>query len=585
MTSPTPEGLASPSWQPSREWPQMMAHLTESLRALRGRRGAIDVAWQYHDGEHPQVWLNDTLRQVFGGKDNLSELQDNYCGMAVGAYLGRLQVNGWALRKPVADDAPEDVVAAAVAAEANAVAAWDSNDMELEEDDVYRAAFVAGEAPVLVWPRIDPNTRQQTTDEEGRLEWDVVAKDARNVYVKAGPKRRSRLWVWMVWLDVDRWRATGYYSDQDGKPAEVVRLHTTPTAKPSSNFPEQASRFIVDETDPGGPLPEVFGGKCPVVPFKLDRSGRSWLHDAIPVQDKINKLAANKMVTAEFLAFPQRYALTDQVIPEGTLRYSPGKMLKLDPGGGLDEEGKGIAPTSVGEFTAADLETYDKAKNAEVDTLFTIKLLPRHLRINPGTPPSGDAVKADEGPHTSYVRNTCQKLFGAAWSDVQQLMGNDVVPVWESPEVANALAEAQELDYLVRSGVPLLAALRRTGWTPDEIALVGDELDALRIVHERAQEAAVLAQQQGRAEGEVAVDDGLALDKRVNMAGILVRSGWDPVSVESALDLPVGLVHTGALPVTVRTATEVSAEEQAAVEAVDAPITPEQPAPPTTPEA
>ena len=47
---------------------------------------------------------------------------------------------------------------------------------------------------------------------------------------------------------------------------------------------ESGFTFLLDLEDPGGPMPEQFGGKCPVVPFKLERSGRSWLRDAVPVQ-------------------------------------------------------------------------------------------------------------------------------------------------------------------------------------------------------------------------------------------------------------------------------------------------------------
>lgn len=574
---------ASSSWQPSRDWQQLQDHLTEALRVLRSRRGDIDVYWQYHDGEHEQVWLNDALRQAFGGK-GMSDLQDNYCAMAVGAFLSRLNVTGWGARRAADAEKPEAKQATAAAA-----AAWTDNDMELEQDDVHRAAFVAGEADVLVWPRTGPDGQQlrgepepltgedgQPAGElEGQLLWDVVAKDARNCYVKAGAKRRSRMWAWVVWLERDRWRATGYYSNQDGQPAEVVRLHTQPTRNVSANFPEKAGRFVLDAERPGGPLPEVFGGKCPVVPFKLDRDGRSWLRDVVPLQDKINKLAANKMVAAEFLAFPQRYVLTDQDIPDNVLKYSPAKVLQLDPGGGTDDvTGETLPRTQVGEFSTADLDKYDKASSAEVDKLFTIKLLPRHLRQNPGTPPSGDAVKADEGPHVAFVRDTCQANFGASWADVQELMGHAVQPVWADPEVHNAVAEAQELDYLVRAGVPLLSALRKVGWTPDEIQAVGDELDVLRVVQERAQLAQALAQQQGRPAAELEAEQGEALDKRVTMAGVLIRSGYDPGSVSTALDLPPELVHTGALPTTVRTATEVVADEQAKVEQVDGDVPP-----------
>lgn len=588
MTTAAAELAPRPSWEPSRDWALLQRDLTEALRVLRARRGDVDTYWAYHDGEHDQVWLNEGLRKAFGGK-GMSDLQDNYCGMAVGAFLSRLNVEGWAPKRLV--DAETPLARAAVE---RAAEAWTANDMELEQDDVHRAAFVAGEADVLVWPQVDPATGQQRradaaaaedgTQLEGQLLWDVVAKDARNTYVATGPKLRSRRHAWVVWLDVDCWRATGYYSDQDGNPAEVVRLRTPPARNVSRDFPQQAGRFLLDQADPGGPMPEVFGGKCPVVPFKLERRGRSWLRDVVPLQDKINKLSANKMVGAEFLAWPQRYALTDQEIPDGVLQYSPAKFLQLDPGGGTSDTGEAIAPTSVGEFSTADLKMLDDAHSAEVDKLFTIKLLPRHLRQNPGTPPSGDAVKADEGPHVSYVRSTCMAMFGASWADVQELMGNPVVPVWADPEVHNAVAEATELDLLVRSGVPLLSALRRIGWSSDEIEAVGGELEVLRQVQERAAQAAALAAEQARPVAELAPhDDGMDMEQRVKMAQQLINSGYDPVSVSSALDLPVE--HTGLMPSNLVAPPDDDPEPPPTGPPTDDPVAPPAPTPPVPPQA
>jgi hypothetical protein len=500
----------TPPWVPSRDMKVILRDLTEALRELRARRGDVDTFWNYYDGEHEQIWYSDSLRKAFGGK-GMNDLQDNYCALVVNAPLSRCAVRGWEPRRPqpkreapaaqqtvdqeghpVAQlaevgDTEEPVDQAVVDAEAQ----WDDQDMDLELDDALRGMLIAGRSFVHVWPKFGPDGNTQERTESGALAFDLIVKDARNVYVARGAKTRSRKWSAQITLERDRWRATLMYSDLDGLPAEVVRLHTPPADKVANTFPQQVGRFVLDADDPGGPMPEVFNGQCPMVPFQLDARGRSWLRDAVPGQDKINKLSANKMVCAEFLAFPQRYILTDQEIKEGTLRYSPAKVLQLSPGGAVDEgTGEVVGKTQVGEFTAADLEIYDKSHQREVEKLFTIKQLPKHLMVNPGTDPSGDAIKADEGPFVSFVR-LVHRMAGASLTDVQQLMGNDVKPVWADPEVHNEETNSRAFLNYRQGDVPLGPALRHIGWTDEEItAAVREELIARKAAAAQAAAAA-----------------------------------------------------------------------------------------------
>lgn len=513
--APAPATPVADAWQAHRTQQTVLRHLGEALRELRLNRGPVDVFWQYHDGEHVQIWYNDSLRKAFGGT-GMSDLQDNYCALVVGAPLSRLAVEGWRLRRPdpAAKPVPPGEEAPTPEPVKSAAEQWDDNDMDLELDDVIRGTLVAGASYIFVWPRPDADGQQAVHPETGLPQWDVVTKDARNVYVKSGAKMRSRRWAAQVWYDHDRWRASLYYSDMDGLPAEVVRLHT-PAVRPGATsrptFPQQAGRFQLDAEDPGGDMPAQFNGQCPMVPVKLDKGGKSWLRDAVPGQDKINKLAANKMVAAEFLAFPQRYVLTDQDIPDNVLRYSPAKVLQLDPGGAMDDDGSTRGRTQVGEFSTADLEVYDKSHQREVEKLFTIKQLPKHLLVNPGTEPSGDAIKADEGPFISFVQ-LCQRMVGAAVQDVQQLMGYDVLPVWKDPTVQNDEALSREFLNYRQGDVPLGAALRKIGWSEEQITeAVRAELEARAQAAEEARqqaERAALMFDQGRVQDETTAATG-----------------------------------------------------------------------------
>ena len=484
---------------------QVRAHLQTALDALAKRKPLVDARWRYYLGQHDELWMTQKLREVFGGKS--PKLDDNYCELAVEAVVLRLAVKGWTARRPerVAEAEAERIVA-------EVTAQVEANGLDIEAEEVHRAAGVAGEHYLMVWPRYanpdDPTDLTQEEDEDGVPLFDITEQDARNVYSQQRAGGRVKDWKVKVWLDAPakRWRATFYYADQ------VVRLQTVQGS--NGTEPPKAVRFDLDPDDPGGPNPM---GKPPFVRFAKDKRGRSRLDALSPVQDKINKWSVGKMVAGEFAALRQRYILSDQVIPDGSLRSVPGNVWTISGDGGADESES--YPTKVGEFSAADLAQLDGSKREEVDTFLTLGMLPRNLRAGGNQERSGEAITKDNGPFVSMVEDH-QQMYGAAWRDLWQLCGYDVIPDWEPAEFANAKLLAEEVKLYRDAGVPLAVALEHVGWSGDEVQAALDALDDETDRNTTASARALLQLDQG---------DAIALERLRGAAGVGAATPGEPL--------------------------------------------------------
>jgi Phage portal protein, SPP1 Gp6-like len=435
-------------------------HLQIALLAIEVKRPWLDRRWAYYLGHHSERVLSTKLSDVIAKQaDVLSTMFTNYCGLAVEAPLARLKVSGWKGDQSQVEKATE---------------LWEENDLDVDGEEVHRTAMVAGDAYVIVWPRVDAETDADTTGDSGQPVYDIALQDSRNMYVHYGSRRRrDRQWGAKIWLDADIpaghywWRAVIYYRD------EIVRLVGMQPASLQTPCPRDPNAFQLDMQEPGG---QHNLGAVPVVRFARAWDGRSKLEDIIPIQDRINKLTADKIVAAEFGAFPQRWVLTNDDPPPGALRPSPGGLWVIPPAS-TSPDANEDAPTTVGQFALTELSNYDGTIQTEVNALFTIAQLPRHLLINPGVAPSGEAIKADEGPMVANVRGY-RDMFAASWRDVMQLCGVDVEAVFGDVEVHNELTAAQTFRELTTSGMPLRMAAEFALDLPEEEL---DELDALPL--------------------------------------------------------------------------------------------------------
>ncbi len=442
-----PEDEQQPTFNPNDyDWP---AHLKRAIEDLKVKTVLIDRVWRYYDGEHPKLWMTDAIRDKLDD-ELVANMAENWCDTAVDAPVKRLGVTGFIARKKSVDGAkvePEPGVSDEVV-NAAAENVWDDNDLKLEQREIYTHARCTGEAFLFAWK-----------DDEKDTGIDATLVDARNVWWPKDAHRNDPTRVVKVWADEDDgvWRATMYYK------YVVVRLVGPKLKDGGASVMPQARYFTPDPDDPGG---EHGFDKVPVIRFALHKKRRSVVDAIRPTQDKINKLAANLMVSAEFNAWRKMILLTQQTVDDDTLKFRPNRVPVLDPGGGDD-----VAPTSIWEGSATELANYSDEQDKLIDKLFTKADLPGHMKVKSTREvPSGAAYEADEGPFTEAIGDM-QTAFGESWHDFYELvLGIDVEPQWKNPAVKSDKDEMDTVKVAKDAGVPLALALKRyAGWTTDEL--------------------------------------------------------------------------------------------------------------------
>lgn len=386
--------------------------------------GKYRTRWNYYVGDHPKIWASPKLKDTF--RDLADSFVENYCSLAINARVSRLEVTGF--------DGDQGEQAYDI---------WQQAGFEQRQDVMFRWALAHGLAYLIV---------QDDT---------VVINPATVAYAFTDPDDwMKHAWAGKAWLDAPAatwhavlWDETHLYrykakaKDQSGN---LPGAQTAPMPL--------GKDFVYDSEEAHG------YGQVPVFAVTPFGWGAAPLIDQIaPIQDKINKLSANKFVAAEFGAFKQRVFFTRQKLEPSQVRQQPDHAIVLDPG---DSDGK----ASVQELGGTDLSVYDAAKSAEIDALFTIGLLPRHLRSNVSAHLSGEAMKADEAPFIESLHDH-QREFGEALSSAFRLIGVDAKPIWRDVETRDDLRNAQVVETLASAGVPWQATVTEyIGMDKEEVA-------------------------------------------------------------------------------------------------------------------
>jgi hypothetical protein len=281
-----------------------------AVNALVAKQDRIRMLWQYYDGDHPVVYTNERLREIFRNVD--ARFTANWCAVVVDALFNRVQLGGF------------DVDEASANAEIDAL--WSELDLALEADDVHVGALVTGESYLCAW-----------RDDAGEIE--AYYNDPRLIQVFYDPENpRRKSWAAKWWDDEEgKRRLTLYYPD---------RLEYYVSTRKASGISSGKS-FVEYEPAQANPY-----GVVPVFHFRTERRVlKSELANVIPVQNGINKLMIDMMVAAEYGAFKQRYIISSMDTP-GKLKNAPNEIWDLAAGDGQSQ------PTSVGEFSATDLDNY-----------------------------------------------------------------------------------------------------------------------------------------------------------------------------------------------------------------------------------
>jgi hypothetical protein len=206
-------------------------------------------------------------------------------------------------------------------------------------------------------------------------------------------------------------------------------------------------------------------GEIPVFHYRMgQRKVKSDLKNVVPIQNGINKLLTDMMVTAEFGAFPQRYVISNATV-NGKLKNAPNEVWDLPAGDGIGQQ------TQAGQFAAADLKNYLDGIDNMATAISSITRTPKHYFFSIGSNLSGEALIAMEAPLNKKAQDRIDR-FVPVWKQVTAFMLRasgetvalqDITPIFDKPETVQPFTQSQTRMTNVNAGMPLTTILREEG--------------------------------------------------------------------------------------------------------------------------
>jgi hypothetical protein len=425
-----------------------LAYLSHRLdQRWTRRRTGMGVCDAYYEGDQRLTFATAKFREAFGAL--FAAVADNWMQIVVDSKAERLKVQGFRFgTAPGADQRAWEI--------------WQASGMDAASAMAHTEAVKLGEAYWLVEPPANSSDAPR-----------ITAEHPSQVIVACAPgDRRRRLAALKKWVDED-----GYLYGNVYLPDGIAKFRSATKASAGRKI-----QWLPRQDDPGGPHSL---GEVPVVPLcnapGMLRGGRSDLLVVLPIQDALNKLLSDMLLTSEFMAFPQRVLLgievakdpvTGQPIPAAQLQAAQSRLWAFKGADGADPD--------VKEFSAADLSNYTNARQHLVRGLTAKARTPPHYVLGEITNASGDALTAAESGLVAKTRDAMTPLEEAhedtmrlafrAVGDTQRARITDSETIWRSPEFRS---EAQAVDAAVKLkqlNLPDEVLWERIGMSPQEIA-------------------------------------------------------------------------------------------------------------------
>lgn len=438
-----------------------MSDLSIALTALSAKERDYTELWRYYDGHQPVKYSIRRLHKVF--KAFNIRFTQNWCSVVVDSVNDRLQLE--ALRAPGNEQADESL---------NEI--WSNTELNISSDETHLAALVIGESYVIAWP--DENGNPQAFYNDPRMVHLWYDPDNPNV-----PIMGAKWWVVvggglrlnLYYTDrIEQYQTTNAFNKSfinDVKNADVKDAAVLSSQVTKDSF------VLVDSID--NPY-----GIVPIFHFMRERRRViSELASVLPLQDAINKLLADMMVSAEFAAYPMRYIIGSSDTSD--VKIAPNTLIELPSSDGESQN------TQVGQLPAANLDNYLKPIGELANSIGIITRTPRHFFFLQGGNVSGEALIAMEAPLSRKVQRY-QDVFTSTWKrlasfllliDGQEVDRTDIRVVYQEVATIQPLTRAQIRQADAQAGIPITNQLRREGATQDEI----DQLLADRVAEAAAQ--------------------------------------------------------------------------------------------------
>jgi hypothetical protein len=408
---------------------------------LKRQREKFELYDAYYRGEPVRLpWLPEQARDEFARLLSLSN--SNYMGLVVDAMVERMSVEGFSIGDDLTADMPTWEI-------------WQANNLDAGSDQVLLEAAIGGCSFLLVGPPTDGDKPSIFAEHPTQA----------TVEYEPGSSRRRRAAGLKVWQD--DWSglqmATLYLPDR-------VYKFRAPKLPLGSVDPRWERRVVRGETWPApNPLGEV-----PLVEVannpRLLTGGVSELADVICVQDRINKTLADRLMTQDFGAFPQKWAvafpLEDAAGNQNTVDVGRNRMVQSE-----------IAETKFGQFDSAPLDPYSAAKREDVKDVASRTRTPAQYLLGEMSNVNGETLKASESGLVSKVRQRCR----SAGDGIEDTMGlarrvaglansREIIETkWRNPEFRTEGELVDALTKMSTLNVPDEALWERWGASQVEI--------------------------------------------------------------------------------------------------------------------
>jgi hypothetical protein len=433
------EPVGSPLW-----W------LDRLLKKLQKRRAEISVYDDYYEGRHPLAFASEKFLKAFGGL--FESFADNWCDLVVDAVEERLNVTGFRVEANAKGDD-------------DAWRIWQANNLDADSQMGITEALVNGLAGAIVWAGPDDQTPS------------ITIEHPREVIVETAPgNRRQRLAALKWWTDEERGHRLRH-----GVPARRHLQVPHPHARREARHGRRPQRrhgqvgaarrrrrtLAAAQPAEGRHRRPIANRPRLLVP------GVSEIKRVIPIQDAVNKLVSDMLVTSEFSAFRSggRPAWTSRSIPRPTSPSSPSGR----PSTGCSSP-RTRTPSSAS--SASDLSNFVQAIEMVVQHIASQTRTPPHYFYLRGQFPSGESIKSAETGLVAKARRKMrhlgedlEEIIRLAFAVIDDPKADEpgLETIWADPE---SRTEAEHVDATIKKRalkVPLLQLWEDVGYSPQQI--------------------------------------------------------------------------------------------------------------------